>query len=302
MRTCLLRKPLREIRTSKLCFDYLLVGLLTRSFHPIILKMSTEHITDTQIVPNVVGALFGVYLFYTSQIHSKDKLHVVSRIPIPIGGSPFFALRRVLTESADELQTWLSLPERPDISDTLRPYVIYILKSLLESGSFHALPHSSTNPHNPIALPHSILIEDPKATISAGASKSKGKVGRPTKRQKLQQHLDNWTILEAKISGSPQTSPATDKLNAYLEKKSAIIDLIPKDMEKDAEKDVVAALEKIAIGKEGKGGLRRLEEVLKDGDVLKTWNPVPGAPAPPPAVQEFTHTEANETASSAGIE
>ena len=52
--------------------------------------MSPEHITDTQIVSNVAGALFGIYLFYTSQMHSKDKLHAVPRIPIPIGEYLFF--------------------------------------------------------------------------------------------------------------------------------------------------------------------------------------------------------------------
>ncbi len=59
--------------------------------------MSIDHITDTQFVPNVVGALFGIYLFYTSQMHSKDKLHAVPRIPIPIGESLFFSSRMVLT-------------------------------------------------------------------------------------------------------------------------------------------------------------------------------------------------------------
>jgi len=210
----------------------------------------------------------------------------------------------MLTSNVDELQHWLSLPERPDIPDTLRPYVIYILKSLLESDSFHVLPHSLTNPHNPIALPHSILVDDPKAAIiPAGTPKSKGKVGRPTKRQMLQQHLDNWTTLEDKISEPPHTRPESDKLNTYLEKKGAVADLIPKDMEKDAERDVVAALEKIAIGKEGKGGLKRLKEVVKDGNVLRTWNPVHEAAAPTPALEgEANHDEASETTSSTGIE
>ena len=53
--------------------------------------MSTEHITDTQIVSNVVGAVFGLYLFYTSQMHSKDKLYAVPRIPVPVGESPFLS-------------------------------------------------------------------------------------------------------------------------------------------------------------------------------------------------------------------
>ena len=180
--------------------------------------------------------------------------------------------------------------------------MIYILKSLLESDSFHVLPHSSTNPHNPIALPHSILVDDPKAAISAGTSKSKGKVGRPTKRQKLQQCLDNWTTLEAKVSVSPQTSPTGDKLDIYLDKKGVVIDLIPKDMEKDAERDVVAALEKIAIGKEGKDGLKTLKEVVKDGNVLRTWNPVPEAAEAPSASEEVDHDEANGMTSTAAIE
>jgi hypothetical protein len=197
------------------------------------------------------------------------------------------------------LQHWLSLPERPDIPDTLRPHVIYILKSLLESDSFHVLPHSSTSPQNPIILPHSVLVGDPKAVIPSGTPKSKGKIGRPTKRQKLQQHLDNWTTLEAKVSGPPQTGPESDKLDIYLEKKGGVIGAIPKDMEKDAERDVVAALEKIAIGKEGKDGLKRLKEVVKDGNVLRTWNPVPEAAAPTSALEG---DEANETTSSAGIE
>lgn len=186
--------------------------------------------------------------------------------------------------------------------ETFRPYVIYILKTLLESDSFHVLPHSSTKPHNPIALPHSILVDDPKAATSAGTLKPKGKVGRPTKRQKLQQHLDNWTTLEAKVSESPQNTPGSDKLDIYLEKKGAAIDLIPKDMEKDAERDVVAALEKIAIGKEGKDGLKRLKEAVKDGNVLRTWNPVPEVTAPILASKGANHDEANETTSSAGIE
>lgn len=200
------------------------------------------------------------------------------------------------------MQHWVSLPERPDIPDILRPYLIYILRSLLESDSFYVLPHSSTRPHNPITLPHTILVDDPKAAIPAGTSKPKGKVGRPTKRQKLEQHIDNWTTLEAKVSGSPQTILESDKLDIYLEKKSAVIDMIPRDMEKDAERDVVAALEKIAIGKEGKDGLKRLKEVVKDGNVLRTWNPIPEAAAPISALEGANHDEANETTSSAGIE
>jgi hypothetical protein len=180
------------------------------------------------------------------------------------------------------------------MSDILRPYVLYILRSLLKSDSFHVLPHSSTNPHNPITLPHSIVVDDPKAVIAANTSKPKGKVGRPTKRQKLQLHLDNWATLEANFSGSPQTCPANDKLGAYLEKKSVVIDLISKDMEKDAERDVVAALEKIAIGKEGRDGLKRLKEVMKDGNVLKAWNPVPEATVPPSTLEEMNYAETND--------
>ena len=90
-------------------------------------------------------------------------------------------------------------------------------------------------------------------------------------------------------------------MDAYLEKKGAVIDLIPKDMEKDAERDVVAALEKIAIGKEGKDGLKKLKEVVKDGNVLRTWNPVPEAVAPTSALEGESHDEPNETLS-AGIE
>lgn len=179
--------------------------------------------------------------------------------------------------------------------------MLYILKSLLESDSFHVLPHSSTNPHNPIALPHSTLVDDPKTAISSGTSKSKWKAGRPTKRQKLQQHLNNWTTLEAKISDSPQTSPSRNKLDTYLEKKSVVIDLIPKDMEKDAERDVVAALEKIAIGKEDMDGLKRLKEVAKDGNVLRAWNPVPEVAAPPSALEEVNHAEVDATTSSVAI-
>jgi len=73
-------------------------------------------------------------------------------------------------------------------------------------------------------------------------------------------------------------------------------------MEKDAERDVVAALEKIAIGKEGKDGLKTLKEVVKDGNVLRTWNPVPEAVEPPSALEEANHGEANEMTSTAGIE
>src|SRR5258708_11547888 len=144
-------------------------------------------------------------------MHSKDRLHAVPRIPIPIGEYVLFPTNIVPTPRADELQCWLSLPERPDMPDTLHPYVLYILKSLLESNSFHVLPHSSTSPHNPVTLPHTILVDDPKAAIPAGTSKPKGKVGRPTKRQKLEQHIDNWTILEAKVLGSPQTILESDK-------------------------------------------------------------------------------------------
>lgn len=90
-------------------------------------------------------------------------------------------------------------------------------------------------------------------------------------------------------------------METYLEKKGAVIDLIPKDMEKDAERDVVAALEKITIGKDGKDGLKRLKELVKDGNVLRTWNPVPEAAAGTPALERASDDEANET-SSAGIE
>ena len=79
-----------------------------------------------------------------------------------------------------------------------------------------------------------------------------------------------------------------------------MIDLIPKGMEKDAERDVVAALEKIAIGKEGKEGLERLKEVVNDGNVLRTWNPVPEA-ASPSALEEVNRAEADVITSSVGI-
>jgi hypothetical protein len=89
MRTCSLQNPQQGIPTLKACFGYLLVGtaLRIKPSHHIELTMATEHIMDTQVVSNAVGALFGIYLFYTSQMHSKDKLHAISRIPIPIGQS-----------------------------------------------------------------------------------------------------------------------------------------------------------------------------------------------------------------------
>jgi len=72
-------------------------------------------------------------------------------------------------------------------------------------------------------------------------------------------------------------------------------------MEKDAERDVVAALEKIAIGKEDMDGLKRLKEVAKDGNVLRAWNPVPEVAAPPSALEEVNHAEVDATTSSVAI-
>lgn len=95
MRTYISPKPLHETHTLKLCFGYFLVGILITLHDPII-PASTEHIVDTPIVPNVVGALFGVYLFYTSQMCGKDKLHAISQIPIPIGEALLFPPRTVL--------------------------------------------------------------------------------------------------------------------------------------------------------------------------------------------------------------
>lgn len=96
-RTYLLPNPLHGTPTLKLCFGCLLVGILTPLHNPMIPTISKEHITNTPIIPNVVGALFGVYLFYTSQMSGKDKLHAISQIPIPISESLLFPLRTVLT-------------------------------------------------------------------------------------------------------------------------------------------------------------------------------------------------------------
>ena len=66
---------------------------------------------------------------------------------------------------ADNLQHIYTLPDQ--VSEPLRPYLIFILKELTTQDIFHILPASPSLPHNPSLLPDSELCENPSSSADA---------------------------------------------------------------------------------------------------------------------------------------
>lgn len=102
----------------------------------------------------------------------------------------------------------MSLPSTLDDPQLarLRPYIVYILTSLLDAQAFHILPRSSLHAQNPSILPREIFVpegQDPLAAIQAARPDDHAataappkKKGRPSKRDKARKTKEAFASLE----------------------------------------------------------------------------------------------------------
>lgn len=204
--------------------------------------------------------------------------------------SDWFRLLEVLHHAGDQTGT-----------KNLQAHTVYVVNDLFNTSAFYILPPSSTLPFNPSLLPDSTLVDDPtrlatkKQNQDASTPKEvpstraevllkreaprRGR-GRPTKRQVIKGHLENWKTLEM-FTSHPDSSTLQSPISAeYLAAKVTALNVIPSTTEKEAEKDVVTALEKISVGFDGADGLRRIKKVVEGNGVLRTWGVVPAPPQP----------------------
>ncbi|KAI0375113.1 hypothetical protein BV20DRAFT_985413 [Pilatotrama ljubarskyi] len=141
-------------------------------------------------------ALFSLYTFHNTQPStSSPPTYSLRHIEIPI----------------DMFEDMLSIPSALEELHLrgLKPYVSYLLTTLLDAQAFHVLPHSSLNAQNPSKLPREVFAADGQESSvtlqttalsarsqEAGASAPPKKKGRPSKRDKIRKAKEALASLE----------------------------------------------------------------------------------------------------------
>ncbi|KAI0778298.1 hypothetical protein BD413DRAFT_601085 [Trametes elegans] len=158
-------------------------------------RLFVERLAETAIPLERVAALFGLYTFHSTQPStSAPPISAVPRIAIPI----------------DVYEEMLSLPSALEESRyrPLKPYVSYVLTTMLDAQVFHILPHSSLHARTPSNLPREVFIPDGQesaaileASTSYPSSHEQGinapkKKGRPSKRDKMRKAKEALVSLE----------------------------------------------------------------------------------------------------------
>ncbi|KAF8576090.1 hypothetical protein K439DRAFT_1368114 [Ramaria rubella] len=209
-----------------------------------------------------IGALFGLYTFYTIQPESDQTgIHPVKYITITM----------------DAYENLLDFPG--SLEPPLRSYVTYIISQLLSLEVFHIIPHSSLGAQNPRTLPHTmpLLTRD----INHGQKKKTGRPSQLAQTQRgdsalsaLETYLDQWGAQEPATSDSRTISSPSPSLpmhpspNDYLVLKEQLRNTVSSEALKAAEaltmKRIQEAERHVAdknIPLRDREGLERLEKV-----------------------------------------
>jgi hypothetical protein len=185
----------------------------------------------------------------------------------------------------DVLQHMINLA--PTSEESHRPYILWILRHFLSNNLFHILPPSSQQPYNPTTLPHSFIIRkdderiininqnyNPDEPSSLKPLKGKGsKSGtRPSRdhygRAKWQM-LSSWVDERAGAAAIASSIPRNDSYDTL---KAELLDTVPEDVERSAERAALAKLKTLASASSAapasgtdSEGLERFQSILDRG-------------------------------------
>ncbi|KAI1788779.1 hypothetical protein LXA43DRAFT_625669, partial [Ganoderma leucocontextum] len=182
-------------------------GRARQSFIRTTERIFAERTADTESPLTRVIGLFSLYTFHNTQ---------------PSTSAPAFYSTTNITIPIDIYEAIVSLPTALHENQLLRlrPYVVHILTTLLDTQAFLILPDSSLRAQNPARLPREIFVpEGQDATLvlqAAGAVESTDeasaavpakKKGRPSKRDKTRKTKEALASLERYVDKNAVTLP-----------------------------------------------------------------------------------------------
>ncbi|KAF9651997.1 hypothetical protein BDM02DRAFT_347167 [Thelephora ganbajun] len=248
------------------------------AFLRVTIRLFIERLRSSESVLTRVGALYGVYVFYSTQpCTSAPGLHAVSGIEVP----------------SDMLQSLLVLPSLLDTEQLspLGPQVTNVLSQLVSSDAFYILPSSDLELYK---LPREIFVPDREEdAVTAKTLPTARKRGRPSRRDKQKRANQAAAALETWLLQGACPAPDTSELHddhdrvpvsisasrdAYMVQKRVMLDVLGRGesgrealrvaneavLRRLREIDEMAASQGLEVGGEGgeKTGLARIEKVV----------------------------------------
>ncbi|PPQ67118.1 hypothetical protein CVT25_005719 [Psilocybe cyanescens] len=236
------------------------------TFLDVTLRLFLERTVKTEAPFTRVVALFGMYVFYYTQIKDTfPALYSITNIPIPCGTYCVLHPGIVLKTSVVQI----TMPDSLTNAHTLplQPYARYVLSCLQRDLVFHIFPKSDLGAANPRELPREIFTEDGMAFLEQGSQKRKGRPARREKGKKARAALDN---LEKWTAEDEQGSSEIDKaLSEYTNSKATMLGAdgtrLPKGSVEKVGEIVVARLKETQESEVQDDGdmIPRLEEILE---------------------------------------
>ncbi|KAF8807740.1 hypothetical protein BYT27DRAFT_7189838 [Phlegmacium glaucopus] len=205
-----------------------------QTFLDITFRLFLERTVKTEAPFIRVAALFGLYIFFYTQIKdTTPRIYSTRHIPIP----------------ADH---YISLKNLPEVVATthirnLQSYTTFILSCLWKDQVFFILPKNELGPLNPRDLPRELFAhEGPLANSESGPQKRKG---RPAGREKSKKAraalkgLDEWI---AKPSTNQQDE--IDPLSEYQAAKTSMMNVLAPEVVMDGVN--ASVLERLQMARE----------------------------------------------------
>ncbi|KAI8990542.1 hypothetical protein BD414DRAFT_514295 [Trametes punicea] len=169
-------------------------GRARQAFLRITERLFIERLTGSESPLTRVIALFSLYTFHATQPYSSaPPIYSLPNIAIPI----------------DTYQDMLAIPAALSEArfQTLKPYAIHILSTMLDAKVFHVMPHSLLNAQNPSNLPREVVVVSQEASAVYEASSAHTassqpstappkKKGRPSRRDKVRKAKEALLSLE----------------------------------------------------------------------------------------------------------
>ncbi|CCA67694.1 hypothetical protein PIIN_01521 [Serendipita indica DSM 11827] len=250
------------------------------------LRLFLERVKDSESFARQLGAVFGLYTFFQQQATIKS-LYSVSSIEITI----------------DKLEYLCSLCKESPVAH--QPYYVFILRYFLERDIFHILPHSSLQPYNPTRLPASFVVSRESSSgadaSSHGGNSSKTTRGGRTKAERDRYGREQWAQLgslvrlqrqrqkgevddvEIAVGAQPHSdankntsgsTPFPDKDSSavvYREAKSRVLEVLPKEVEREAEQRALQRLKTLASSVESDvhSGLKKQRLMETDDSMME---------------------------------
>jgi hypothetical protein len=208
--------------------------------------------------------VFALYILYEMQM-KHESLHRVSHIPICI--SEFMKYTIILSDTIleDTLEHLCSLAE--SCEKTFKPHLFQILHHFVSKDTFYILPPSQLKPYNPTTLPHSFILRKDDESLKDKAT-GKTKAERDRAGRAKWHLLNTWVDERASTSiAGVVTNSVPIKTEEYDSSKADVLRVVSEDVERAAERNVLARLKSLATGnaETGNEGVERLEKMLEKG-------------------------------------